>query len=259
MINKVVATFDEAVADIESGSSVHVGGFVGQADWPSYLIAALGRKNSTGLTVSCCNMSGIGPDSIAKLSPAERKGFTGMANAGPDFVTVALLVERGQVRKGITTFAAAMRGNTISAFENMLNAGRMEIELVSQGTLAERIRAARAGIPAFYTPVGVGSDWATVGETRDFDGKTYSLERALPADFSLVRAAAADRFGNLAWDHPSSFNATMAGAATVTIAEVERLVPDGELGPAQIEVPGVFVNRVVVRPSTPMTHWTEAR
>lgn len=258
MINKVVASFDEAVSDIADGASVHIGGFVGAADWPSYLIAALGRKNATGLTVSCCNMSGIGPDSIANLSPEERRGFTGMANAGPDFVTVALLVERGQVRKGITTFAAAMRGNTTSAFENRLNAGEMDIELVSQGTLAERIRAARAGIPAFYTPVGVGSDWATVAETREFDGKCYALERALHADFSLIRAARADRLGNLVWDHPSSFNATMAGAATVTIAEVEEVVADGELRPGEIEVPGVFVDRIVVRPSTPMTSWREA-
>lgn len=258
MIDKVVQSFDEAVADIESGAMLHIGGFVGLADWPSYLISALARKNATDLTVSCCNMSGIGPDSLAKLSPDERRGFTGMGQARPDHVTVALLVERGQVRKGITTFAAAMRGTTRSAFEAKLAAGELEVELVSQGTLAERIRAARAGIPAFYTPVGAGSSWATVSETRDFDGRTCVLERALHADFSLIRASAADRYGNLVWEHPSSFNATMAGAATVTIAEVERIVPLGELGPTEIEVPGVFVDRVVVRPSVPMASWKEA-
>lgn len=258
MIDKVVQTFDEAVSDIGAGATVHVGGFVGPADWPSYLISALARKNATDLTVACCNMSGIGPDSLAKLSPEERRGFTGMSTAGPDHVTVALLIERRQVRRGITTFAAAMRGNARSAFETMVEEGQTALELVSQGTLAERIRAARAGIPAFYNPVGAGSSWARADETREFDGTTCVLERALPADFSLVRASAADRYGNLTWEHPSSFNATMAGAATVTIAEVERLVPLGELTPGEIEIPGVFVDRVVVRPSVPMTWWTEA-
>jgi 3-oxoacid CoA-transferase A subunit len=258
VINKVVATFDEAVSDIESGATLHVGGFVGPADWPSYLIAAVARKNPVDLTVACCNMSGIGPDSLAKLGVEERRGFTGMSEAGPDHVTVALLVERGQVCKGITTFAAAMRGATKSAFETMVEEGLTELELVSQGTLAERIRAARAGIPAFYNPVGAGSSWALAEETRDFDGKTCVLERALRADFSLVRASSADRYGNLTWEHPSSFNATMAGAATVTIAEVERVVPLGDLKPGEIEIPGVFVDRVVIRPPTPMTSWREA-
>jgi 3-oxoadipate CoA-transferase, alpha subunit len=258
VIDKVVATFDEAVSDIESGATLHVGGFIGPADWPSYLISALARKNAADLTVACCNMSGIGPDSLAQLDADGRRGFTGMGDAGPDHVTVALLLERGQVSKGITTFPAAMRGTIRSSFESMILQGRTELELVSQGTLAERIRAARAGIPAFYNPVGAGSSWARAEETRDFDGTPCVLERALHADFSLIRASAADRYGNLTWEHPSSFNATMAGAATVTIAEVERIVPLGDLAPGEIEIPGVFVDRIVVRPSEPMRSWREA-
>lgn len=258
MIDKVVPSFDEAVADIESGASLHVGGFLGPSDWPAYLIAAVARKGPVDLTVACCNMSGIGPIARESLDEAALRGFGGMAGTGPDHVTVALLLERGQVRKGITTFSAAMRGDSKSAFETMIEAGTTELELVSQGTLSERIRAAKAGIPAFYTPVGIGTLLAGERETRDFDGLPCVLETALHADFSLIRACAADRHGNLAWEHPSSFNATMAGAATVTIAEVERLVPLGELGPNDIEVPGVLVDRVVVRPQAPMASWREA-
>ncbi len=258
MINKVVTSFDEAVSDIPDGASIHVGGFTGPADWPAYLIAALARKGSSRLTVACCNMSGVGSIAREAMSDDEVRGFTGLAGTGPDHVTVALLVEKGQVGKGITTFSAAMRGNTKSAFEAGLEAGTIELELVGQGTLAERIRAARAGIPAFYSPVSVGTPLAEGKETRTFGSRMHVLETALHADFALIRAAAADRYGNLVWEHPSSFNATMAGAATVTIAEVERLVPLGELTPREIEVPGVRVDRVVVRPAVPMASWREA-
>ncbi len=257
VIDKVVPTFDEAVADIGSGASLHVGGFIGPADWPAYLISAVARKNPFNLTVACCNMSGVGPIAREQMDDAAVRGFTGLAGTGPDHVTVALIIERGQVRRAITTFSAAMRGNTSSALEVMIEQGRTEIELVSQGTLAERIRAARAGIPAFYCPVGVGTPLADGHEIREFDGTSYVLEKALSSDFSLIRACAADRHGNLVWEHPSSFNATMAGAARITIAEVERLVPLGELKPAEIEIAGVMVDRVVVRPSVPMTSWRE--
>ena len=258
VINKVVPSFDEAVSDVNDGASIHVGGFIGPADWPAYLISALGRKGAKDLTVACCNMSGIGPIAREQLAGEEAlRGFTGMAGTGMDHVTVALLIERGQVRKGITTFSAPMRGSTGSAFESMLEQGRIQLELVGQGTLAERIRAAKAGIPAFYTPVGVGTPLAAGRETRTFDGVECVLEQALHADFALIRPAAADRYGNLVWEHPSSFNATMAGAATITIAEVDRLVDVGDLGPAEIEVPGVLVDRVVVRPPVPMKSWRE--
>ena len=257
VINKVVPSFDEAVSDVADGASVHVGGFIGPADWPAYLISALGRNGAKDLTVACCNMSGIGPIAREQLGDEALRGFTGMAGTGVDHVTVALLIERGQVRKGITTFSAPMRGSTGSAFESMLEQGRIELELLGQGTLAERIRAAKAGIPAFYTPVSVGTPLAAGRETRIFDGVECVLERALHADFALIRAAAADRYGNLVWEHPSSFNATMAGAASVTIAEVDRLVDVGDLRPAEIEVPGVLVDRVVVRPAVPMKTWRE--
>ncbi|MGE3694433.1 MAG: CoA transferase subunit A [Dehalococcoidia bacterium] len=259
MINKVVPSFDQAVSDVADGASVHVGGFIGPADWPAYLISALGRNGAKHLTVACCNMSGIGPIAREQLGDEDAlRGFTGMAGTGVDHVTVALLIERGQVRKGITTFSAPMRGSTGSAFETMLEQGRIELELVGQGTLAERIRAAKAGIPAFYSPVSVGTPLAAGRETRWFDGVECLLEKAINADFALIRAAAADRYGNLVWEHPSSFNATMAGAATITIAEVDRLVDVGALGPSEIEVPGVLVDRVVVRPSVPMKSWREA-
>lgn len=258
MIDKVVPSFDEAVSDIASGSSVHIGGFLGPADWPAYLISALARKGPVDLTVACCNMSGLGPEAEAKeAAAAEAGGFNNLNFAAPDHVTVALLLERGQVSKGLTTFSAAMRGSAKSAFETMIEQGRTELELMSQGTLAERIRAARAGIPAFYSPVGVGTPFAEGRETRQIDGVDCVLQTALRADFSLVRAAAADRHGNLVWEHPSSFSATMAGAAKITIAEVERLVPLGELKPGEIEVPGPMVDRVVVQPSVPMTSWQE--
>jgi 3-oxoacid CoA-transferase A subunit len=258
VIDKVVHSFDAAVADIPDGASVHIAGFIGPADWPAYLIAALARKGSKDLTVACCNMSGVGPIARETMTDEEIRGFTGLAGTGPDHITVALLLEKGQVRKGITTFSAAMRGDTKSAFESCLEAGTIELELVSQGTLAERIRAAKAGIPAFYSSVSVGTALTEGKETRTFNGREHVLETALPADFSLVRAAAADRYGNLVWEHPSSFSGTMAGAAKVTIAEVERVVPLDDLKPGEIEVPGVLVDRVVVRPEQPMTSWREA-
>lgn len=259
MIDKVVPSFDEAVADIPPGASMHVGGFGGPADWPAYLIAATARADIDNLTISCCNMAGVGPEALAQIRAQMTEGASPVGwNVAPDHITVALLLERGQVRKGITTFSTAMRGDTKSAFEAMVEQGRTELELTGQGTLSERIRAARAGIPAFYTPAGADTPWAEDREVREIDGVRCVLETALHADFSLIRAYAADRHGNLVWDHPSSFNATMAGAATVTIAEVDRLVPLGDLKPAEIEIPGAFVNRVVVRPSAPMTSWREA-
>jgi 3-oxoacid CoA-transferase A subunit len=259
VIDKVVSSFDEAVADIPSGASMHVGGFGGPADWPAYLIAATARTGIDELTISCCNMAGVGPEAFAKMIVRMTEGASPVGwNVAPDHVTVALLLERGQVRKGITTFSTAMRGAMKSAFESMVEQGRTELELTGQGTLSERIRAARAGIPAFYTPAGADTPWAEGREVREIEGVRCVLETALHADFSLVRAHAADRQGNLIWDHPSSFNATMAGAATMTIAEVDQIVPLGDLKPAEIEIPGAFVNRVVLRPSTPMTSWREA-
>jgi len=136
-------------------------------------------------------------------------------------------------------------------------AGKAELELIGQGSLAERIRAAKGGIAAFYTPVGVGTVVENGKEVRQFDGRKYLLERALKGDFSLVRAHKADRYGNLVYRGSSrTMNATMAGASTVTIAEVDQVVEAGELDPECIVTPGVYVQRVVVRPRQPRP-WDE--
>ena len=129
------------------------------------------------------------------------------------------------------------------------------MEVLGQGSIAERIRSARAGIPAFYTPVGVGTFVAEGKEVRNFDGVPHILETALRADFALIRAERADRFGNLIYRGPRTFNETMAGAAEITIAEVDAIVPLGELAPDAIHTPGVYVQRVVVRPSSPLDDW----
>ena len=136
-----------------------------------------------------------------------------------------------------------------------LRRGEAEVEVQGQGSIAERIRCARAGIPAFYTPVGVGTFVAEGKELRDFDGVPHILETALRADFALIRAERADRYGNLIFRGPRTFNETMAGAAEVTIAEVDEVVPLGELAPDAIHTPGVYVQRVVVRPSAPHDDW----
>jgi 3-oxoacid CoA-transferase A subunit len=133
------------------------------------------------------------------------------------------------------------------------------VELIGQGSLSERIRCARAGIAAFYTPVGVGTPTAEGKEIREFDGVPHVLETALKADFAIIRAHKADRYGNLVYRGAPTFNATMAGAARVTIAEVDEIVPLGELEPEQIVTPGVYVQRVVLRPAVPAKSWREPR
>ncbi|HWO93154.1 MAG TPA: 3-oxoacid CoA-transferase subunit A [Dehalococcoidia bacterium] len=251
-INKVVPTFDEAVADAQDGSVIHIGGFGGPAECPSYLIAALARKQIRDLTITG-NLAGWGVQMISLLR--ER-----MAMALPfpeDFFDPGLLVEQGCVRKGILAFPAAP-GRVELPFERALREGKVEVELLGQGTLAERIRAARAGIAAFYTPVGPGTIVAEGKEVRDFDGIPHLLERALPADFSIIRAHKADPRGNLVYRGTGrTLNATMAGAARVTIAEVDEVVALGDLDPECIATSGVYVQRIVVRPATPK-RWDEA-
>jgi acyl CoA:acetate/3-ketoacid CoA transferase alpha subunit len=157
-----------------------------------------------------------------------------------DFFDVALMAELGQLKKGITSFAVGGRHDLIYPFEERL---------------AERIRCARAGIAAFYTPVGPGTDVANGKEVRDFNGIPHVLETALYGDFALIRAWKADRYGNLIFRGPRTFNETMAGAARITVAEVDEVVPLGDLKPDQIHTPGVYVQRVVVRPRVPVTDW----
>lgn len=249
MINKIVATFDEAVADLEDGMTVHFGGFASPFNTPSYLVAAVARRGVTGLTAVSTSMGrGVAHrDSQSMWLPPGRRP--------QDFFDVALMAELGQLRKGITSFPVGSRRDQVYPFEELLAAGRVEVEVLGQGSLAERIRCARAGIAAFYTPVGPGTDVATGKEVREFDGVPHVLETALHADFALIRAWKADRYGNLIYRGPRTFNETMAGAARITVAEVDEVVPLGELKPDQIHTPGVYVQRVVVRPASPVTSW----
>ncbi|MPZ23014.1 MAG: 3-oxoacid CoA-transferase subunit A [Dehalococcoidia bacterium] len=247
----VAASFDEAVADIPDGAFLHIGGFGGPGECPSYLIAALARKGVKDLTMAG-NHAGRGLEMVMSA----RQQMSVVLDFPPDFYDPGLLVERGQVRKGILSFPAAS-GFVEFPFERALRDGKVALELIGQGSLAERIRAARAGIAAFYTPVGVGTVVAEGKEIREFDGVPHILEHALKADYSLIRAHKADRRGNLVYKGTGrTLNATMAGAARITIAEVDEIVELGELDPEAIVTPGPYVQRLVVRPDGPRA-WDE--
>src|SRR5579872_3260414 len=213
-MNKVVANADEAVRDIPDGASIMVGGF-GLCGIPENLIRALVRKGVKNLT-------------------------TISNNAGVDGFGIGLLLSAGQIRKHIGTYVGENK-----LLEQMVLDGRMELELVPQGTFAERIRAAGAGIPAFFTPTGFGTVVAENKETREFEGRPYIMERSLKADFALVKAWKGDKWGNLVFRKTArNFNPMMATAAKVTIAEVEHLVDVGQLSPDEVHTPSVFVKRI---------------
>jgi 3-oxoacid CoA-transferase A subunit len=250
-IDKIVDTFDAAVADVRDGSIVHIGGFGGPAEYPSYLIAALARKGVTGLTITG-NHSGFSSAQLAMM----KERMASLLPYPDDYFSPGLLVERGQVAKGVLAFPVLPGGALKVPFEGLLEEGKVELELIGQGSLAERIRAARAGIAAFYTPVGPGTVVAEGKDVRWFDGRPHLLERALKGDVSLVRAHKADRWGNLVYRGTArTFNATMAGAATVTIAEVDEIVELGELDPECIVTPAPYVQRVVKRPKPAHDNW----
>jgi 3-oxoacid CoA-transferase A subunit len=208
MIDKRVSDADAAVADIPSGATLMLGGF-GLCGIPENCISALLRKGITGLT--CISN-----------------------NAGVDEFGLGLLLRQRQIRKMISSYVGEN-----AEFERQLLAGELEVELIPQGTLAERIRAGGAGIPAFFTPAGYGTEVAQGKEVREFDGKMYLMERWLKADFALVKAWKGDTAGNLIYRGPM-----MATAGKITIAEVEELVPVGELDPNQVQTPGVYVQRI---------------
>jgi 3-oxoacid CoA-transferase A subunit len=215
VIDKVVASADEAVADIPDNATLVVGGF-GLCGIPENLIAALVRSGVQGL--SCASN-----------------------NAGVDPWGLGLMLRTRQIRKMIASYVGEN-----AEFERQYLAGELEVEFVPQGTLAERMRAGGAGIPAFYTPAGYGTVVAEGKEVREFDGRPYLLERALQGDFSLVAAWKGDRMGNLVFRKAArNFNPIAAGAGRICIAEVEELVELGALDPDQIHTPGVFVHRVV--------------
>ena len=226
MKNKVFSNFDEAVADVPDGSTVMFPGF-GGVGIPRNLIAALHRQGAKNLT-----------------------GVSNHAGSLGDLVDVGTLVEAGQMSKMICAFTAATHPSRITAFVRLYNNDEIEAELVPQGTLAERIRAAGAGIGGFYTPSSVGTELAEGKEHREIDGRTYVLEHPLPADYAFIRAYRADTFGNLQFRLTQrNFNPIMAMAATITVVEVENdIVEVGEIEPDHIHLPGIYVNRIVCIP-----------
>jgi 3-oxoadipate CoA-transferase alpha subunit len=240
-INKTVNSFKEAVADVFDGAVILVGGF-GPADGcPTYLIKALARQGAKNLTL-VANTPGHGREVFQILQTK------GTVKAPPNYDDGALLVHTGQVRKAICAFPASPWSGLMNPLQKRFFAGELEIELVPQGTLAERIRAAKAGIGAFYTPTGADTMIEQGKETKFIDGRKHVLEYALKADFALVRANKADKWGNLVYRGTArNFNAVMAGAASVTIAEADHLVALGDLDPEAIATPGIYVDRVVVR------------
>ena len=244
-INKVVQSFDEAVADISDGAVLLIGGFGGPGECPSYLISAVARRGVRDLTI-VGNSGGWGMELIELI----RSRMMSILRFPADFVDPGILVEQGQVKKGILAFPAAPSPLVLTPFEKKVASSDVELELAAQGTLAERIRAGKAGIAAFYTPTGPGTVVEPGKEVRVFNGRPHLLEHAIRGDFSLIRAHKADRFGNLVYRGTSrTFNATMAGASAVTIAEVDEVVEIGELNAECIVTPGLYVDRVVVRPA----------
>ena len=227
MKNKIYRTFDEAVADIPDGAVFMSPGF-GGVGIPRNLLAAVNRQGAKGLT-----------------------GISNNAGTVDAKVDVGTLVAAGQVKKMCCAFTATPHPSQVTAFVRMYNNGEVDAELIPQGTLAERIRAAGAGIGAFYTPASVGTELAEGKEHREIDGKVYVLEYPLHADYAFIRAWKADTFGNLQFRLTQrNFNPIMAMAARITIVEVENdIVPMGALDPDQVHVPGVYVDRMVRIPS----------
>ncbi len=215
-MNKVVTSADAAVADIAAGSTIMLGGF-GLCGIPENLIAALVRRRITGLHTISNNM-------------------------GVDGFGMGLMLEAGMIASHIGSYVGENR-----KLETLVLSNELDLTLVPQGTLAERIRAGGAGIPAFYVPTGLGTIVAEGKETREIDGREYVMEKALHADVALIKAWRGDRYGNLVYRKTArNFNPVMATAATLTIVEVEELVEPGVLDPDQIVTPGIYVDRILV-------------
>jgi 3-oxoacid CoA-transferase subunit A len=214
-MEKLFASAKEAVRDIRDGATVIVGGF-GLCGIPENLIAALRDQGTSNLTVVS-------------------------NNCGVDGWGLGLLLENRQIKKMISSYVGENK-----TFEAQFLSGELDVELVPQGTLAERIRSGGAGIPAFYTATGVGTFIAEGKEHKEFDGRTYILEKAIAGDFALVKAWKADPFGNLVYRKTSrNFNPLAAAAGKITIAEAEEIVQLGELDPDEIHTPGIYVQRIV--------------
>ena len=217
MIDKEYATAADAIADIPDGATVMIGGF-GASGSPVELIHALIDQGAKNLTVI-------------------------NNNTGNGEVGLAALIKNRQVRKMICSFP---RSSQSRVFPELYKAGKIELELVPQGTLAERIRAAGAGIPAFYTPTTVGTTLAEGKETRLFDGRTFVMEPWLKADYALIKCESADRLGNLTYNKTArNFSPLMCMAAATTIVQTKKLVSPGEIDPEHVVTPGIFVDRIV--------------
>ena len=213
-MHKIVADAREAVHDIPNGAVLALGGF-GLCGIPENSIAALAEKGVTDLT--CISN-----------------------NAGVDDFGIGLLLQRGQVRKMVSSYVGENK-----LFEQLVLSGKLELEMTPQGTLAEKLRAGGAGIPAFFTATGVGTVVADGKEVREFEGRKYVLERSLRADFAIVKAWKGDAMGNLVYRLTArNFNPMIATAGRVTIAEVEELVPVGSFDPDQVHTPGIYVQRI---------------
>ena len=214
MINKQVADVKEALDGVSNGMTLMLGGF---------------------------GLCGIPENAISELVSMDIKDLTCISNnAGVDDFGLGLLLQKHQIKKMISSYVGEN-----DEFERQMLSGELDVELIPQGTLAERCRAAQAGFPAIYTPAGYGTDVAEGKETREFDGKMYVLETAFKAQFSFVKAWKGDAAGNLIFKGTArNFNPNMCGAATITVAEVEELVPVGTLDPNQIHIPGIFVQRI---------------
>jgi 3-oxoacid CoA-transferase A subunit len=250
-MNKIVDSFDEAVADIGDGATIMIGYFGGAGEPPCWLIRALAKRGTKNLTL-ISNMPGWG----RTLIPIFGQTMKSVIKYPSWWDDPGLLVENGQIKKAICSWASGMSPSNVNEFEKRFKAGEIELEMVPQGTLTERIRAGKAGIPAFYVPTGVGTVIEEGKEVRVFNEKKYILEYALTADFALIHAHKADRWGNLVYQGTSrSFNATMAGAARVTIAEVDEIVELGKLDPEEVVTPCLYVDRIVVRPSDEVQRW----
>lgn len=220
-MNKVFPNADAAVADLFDGATVLFGGF-GGVGVPVHLFRAVARHGAKGL-IGVSNHCGDGDDGLG------------------------LIVAQGQIRRMITSFP---RHKNSYHFQRLYDAGQVEVELCAQGIMAERIRAGGAGIPGFYTHVGVGTALAEGKEVREIDGRTYLFERAIRADFALIKAAKADPCGNLVYHRAArTFNPDMAMCAKTTIVEVDEIVPAGSLDPDEVHTPGIFVDRVVQAPA----------
>ena len=213
-MNKVVANSDDAIEGVKDGMTLMLGGF-GLCGIPENCIGSLVKKGTTNLT--CISN-----------------------NAGVDDFGLGLLLQHRQIKKMISSYVGEN-----DEFERQMLSGELEVDLIPQGSLAERCRAGGAGIPAFFTPAGFGTEVAEGKEIREFNGKPHILESALTADFAIVKAWKGDRFGNLVFKGTArNFNPVMAMAGKITIAEVEELVEPGELNPNQIHTPGIFVQRI---------------